>query len=152
MAKIQEQLDQLNNQRDKLLSLSNKLLATLNKQKSNKTIKCGCGAMHKIKDCIAIQSHHYIPPRGCTEGDYWNPGELQVICPVTDYKNRLLFDSLFTVPYNIRYEFEHNAEMQFKSKYKHLFKEVIDDYDTDTRNWWNNYYVDTQLTKFDITI
>ena len=49
--------------------------------------------MHKIKDCVAIQTHWYTEPSGCTEGDYWNQGEINIICPETNHRNRMLFDN-----------------------------------------------------------
>lgn len=129
-----------------------KLLEKLSKQKANKTFKCGCGKLHKIKDCIAIQTHWYESPHGCTGGDTWHTGEIQIICPITDNKNRILFDSYYKVEWTLRNDYSHNAESQFKRNYLNLFKSIINDYKEDNRKWWNNYYIDRNHDKFGINI
>ena len=70
-----------------------KLIIQVEKQRANKQFRCCCGSMHKIKDCVAIQTHWYTEPSGCTEGDYWNQGEINIICPETNHRNRMLFDN-----------------------------------------------------------
>jgi hypothetical protein len=50
----------------------------------------GCGAEHKVSMLEYIQTHWYTRPSGCTEGDYWNLGEGQFICPSCGKKNRLV--------------------------------------------------------------
>lgn len=49
----------------------------------------GCGAIHKIKDIVYIQSFWYTSPHGCSGGDYWNYGEGRFRCPSCGVKNRL---------------------------------------------------------------
>lgn len=64
---------------------------------SNTLVKCignfvtneGCGKSTKVKNLTYIQTHCYIEPRGCTEGDYWRSGEGNFICPKCGYLNRL---------------------------------------------------------------
>jgi hypothetical protein len=59
---ITEKLTDLEIQKQKLLKAHDRV-------RSNKTFKCVCGAMHKIKDCVGIQEHWYESPWGCTGGD-----------------------------------------------------------------------------------
>lgn len=40
-----------------------------------------CDRDEQIQNLTYIQTHWYTPPRGCTEGDYWNEGEGQYDCP-----------------------------------------------------------------------
>jgi hypothetical protein len=128
-----------------------KLLKKLETQRANKQFKCGCGKMHKIKDCVAIQTHYYVPPSGCTDGAYWSDSEMQVICPITDKKSRLMFNNN-DVDWTARQSYGYNAYLQFKYIYLKLFKEVIQDYEKDERLWWNNYYFDRNHEKFGLHI
>jgi hypothetical protein len=128
------------------------LRKTLDEDRGNMRFKCGCGNMHTIRLCSVIQTYWYTPPRGCMEGDYWNTGELQIICPDTDKKNRLFFDSAYKVDWALRRDFAHSAEAQFKRYYKHLFKEVIDNYDKDKRSSWNNNYFDDNRERFGLHV
>lgn len=143
--KIQQKLDDLETQ-------TKELLVAQNKGRANKRFPCYCGKYHTIKNCEVIQTHWYVQPRGCTDGDYWNEGELQIVCPEKDGKNRLLFTSSHTFPWEHRSEYDYDAQAQFKRIYKYLFKKVIDDYDTDTRPWVNNYYFDHNQERFEIKI
>jgi hypothetical protein len=129
------------------------LLRSLEEERGRKRFLCGCcQKLHAIKDCHVIQTHWYTSPRGCTEGDYWSPGELQVICPTTDHKNRIHFDSHYQVEYRLRADYDYSAEAQFKRLYKHLFKSVIDDYDRDKRKWVNLTYFDEHRSRFDLHV
>jgi hypothetical protein len=134
-----------------LATEQSKLLKQLDTQRANKQFKCGCGKMHRIKNCAVIQDHWYTRPSGCTDGDYWNEGELQVICPDTDKKNRLFFDN-YDVEWDKRSHYTHNAGQQFSRIYKQLFKEVFDDYKKDQREWWNNHYFDENHMKFGLHV
>lgn len=68
-----------------------------------------CDQDEQIQNLVYIQTHGYTPPRGCTEGDYWNEGEGQYECP--HCKNRL---RLYKAP-------------QIEAM-KRLFKEVVNEY------------------------
>jgi hypothetical protein len=146
----------MNTTKTRLAELDNQrqsLLAQREVEKANQKIKCLCGKMHAIKQFTAIQTHWYTSPSGCMGGDHWNTGELQLVCPTTGIKNRLLYNSYYKVPYEKRGHYDHNAEMQFNRMYKHLFKEIIDEYKERTvGQWGNNYYVDENHKKFDIAI
>ena len=127
------------------------LTMKLSEKRANLKFKCGCGKLHKIKDCVVIQSHWYTRPSGCSDGDYWNEGELQIICPATDVKNRAMFSN-YDVAYENRNRYAYNAEKQFSRIYKPLFKAVIDDYNKDKRNFWNIHYFDENHKKFGLHV
>jgi hypothetical protein len=145
MTTIQSRLKALEDERKSLE-------AQLDTQRANKRFLCGCGAMHRIKDCDALRRLYYEGPHGCSGGDYWAYQELQVICPVTDSKNRFLYSSHYTTDWRLRDDYAHSAEMQFNRLYKHLFKSIADDHNKDKRSWWNNEYVDQNHKKFGIKL
>ena len=137
---------------DKLAGLhkqESQVLKKIDERNKNRKIECGgCNDYHKIKDIMAIQTHWYTPPRGCTEGDYWNEGELQFVCPETGIINRLLFSN-YDVPYEERMDFDNNPGKQFKRNYKKLFREVKESYDRTTPDKLvNNFYIDKNRRKF----
>jgi len=125
------------------------ILENIDKRNKKRRIQCGgCSNSHEIGNLTAIQTHWYTSPRGCTEGDYWNEGELQFVCPETGIINRLLFDNS-DVPWEERRIYENDPEQQFKRNYKKRFKEVVDSYDEKTPGKWvNNHYVDENRRKF----
>jgi len=138
----------LEQQLEKLDEEKRKIHQKIKKRNKKRAIKCvSCDKAHEIGDLTVIQTHWYTPPSGCTDGDYWNEGELQFVCPETEIKNRLLFNN-FEVPYEERRKFKLNPEAQFKSMYKGLFKEVIESYEKTDNNWVNNSYVDKHRKKF----
>ena len=49
----------------------------------------GCSAGAMIKDVVYQQSFWYVPPRGCSEGDYWQAGEGRWVCNHCKKVNRL---------------------------------------------------------------
>lgn len=105
------------------------LLSQLDKTRSNRMFLCACGKHHRIKNCSVIQTHWYTHPHGCMGGDYWNEGELNIVCSDNEeIRNRILFhDNL--AEYENRQKYDYNLEMQFKRMYKHLFKGVIDEHE-----------------------
>ncbi len=152
MASLEDQLAELHQQKKQILK-------KIDKRNKNRKIKCeGCEGSHEIGDLTAIQSYWYTPPRGCTEGDYWNQGELRFICPETSIINRLLFDNI-DVPWEERENYDNNPGEQFKRNYKHLFQKIEDSYDDttldlqrmlagDKQKYANNFYVDKNRKKF----
>lgn len=131
-------------------TLERSLLKQLDVERGKKKFVCGCGEDHVIKDCVAIQTHWYTSPHGCTGGDYWNEGEIQIICPVTDNKNRIHFKD--PPDYKFRLHYTHSAEMQFSRLYMKLFKEVIQDYKIDKRSAWINNYFDNNRQTFHLHV
>lgn len=47
-----------------------------------------CETYFAVGDAVYEQTHYYIGPSGCTDGDYWLPGEGAVLCPVCGNRNR----------------------------------------------------------------
>ncbi len=129
-----------------------KLRAKIDVERANKTILCGCGALHKVKDCDAVNSMYYVPPSGCSEGAYWTYQEKHVVCPVTGHRNRLLYSSKYRVPWERRSDYAHSAEMQFNRMYGHLFKSQKEECKGTSYKWWNSDYVDKHHDKFGIDI
>ncbi len=125
------------------------LLKKIDKENKRKDIYCTCcNTPHKIENISLIQTHWYTQPYGCNEGDYWQEGEVQFVCPKTQIRNRLLFDT-FNIPWNERKDYNKNSELQFKSKYKRLFKEVIDRHEKPKGyNFVNNFYVNNNRSLF----
>lgn len=141
MDNILEVNQEIKNTKSRLENLysQQKALMNVHESKPKTKFKCGCGKQHMLKDCIGIQTHWYTRPHGCIGGDYWNRGEFQIVCPKTDHKNRIMFDD-WDVPYEDREKYEYDTEAQFISEYRNYFKEIIEDYDEDTRSSWNNYH------------
>ncbi len=127
------------------------ILEKIDKRNKKRSIPCGgCSKPHQIGDLTAIQTHWYTQPHGCTEGDYWNEGELQFVCPETGIVNRLLFNN-YDIPWEERDVYENDPEQQFKRNYKKLFQKVVDSYGEKTsESWVNNYYVDENRGKFEL--
>lgn len=123
-------------------------------ERSRKKFKCSCGKMHIINKCTVIQTHWYTPPRGCCEGDHWNVGELQILCPTTGVRNRVMFNNWDT-DWSLRGSYDFNPELQFSRNYKDLFKEVVDEHDgggSGKSHSYNNFYFDKNRKKFGIYI
>lgn len=58
-------------------------------QTACKILKCElCEHGTVIKNLIYIQTHWYVSPSGCTDGDYWRAGEGQYVCPKCGHVNR----------------------------------------------------------------
>lgn len=130
----------------------------INQRNARRKIECAsCGEFHMIKDLNAIQKHGHIPPRGCTEGDYWVEEELNYICPDCGIRNRLLFDNYGLHP-DQRGKVQFDPEEQFKCMYKRLFGNVEDVHENPTyhealqtaysNDWVNNDFVDNNREKF----
>jgi hypothetical protein len=126
------------------------------KPSSKQRFNCGCGKQHTIGSCAVIQTHWYTPPRGCCEGDYWNTGELQIVCPTTGVRNRVMFEFRTEIDWMERNKFKNDPEQQFSFNYKKLFKEVKDVYEDHTVSSLggtvNNFYFDKHHKRFGIKI
>lgn len=121
------------------------LLKRLDVERSNKNFKCGCGKYHKIKELELICSYY-------RSGGDWDFSEYQIICPDTNNKNRLFFNSKYHVPWEKRQHYVCSAQTQFGHMYGKLFKSKIDDYETDKRGWWNSEYIDQNHDRFGIKL
>jgi hypothetical protein len=49
----------------------------------------GCGKRLQVGKLTYIQTHWYVRPYSCNDGDYWNRGEGQFDCPNCGHRNRL---------------------------------------------------------------
>jgi hypothetical protein len=145
-----KELERLDKEREELVK-------KVDTARSRLKFKCACGKMHSIQSCDVVQTHWYTAPHGCTGGDYWNEGELQIVCPDTAIRNRVMFDSYFQVQWQLRNDYAYNLEHQFSRKYKDLFKSVIDEHDNDRCAGgkyasFNNYYFEKKKEKFGLKI
>jgi hypothetical protein len=111
----------------------------IKENKSRKKFLCGCGKMHAIKNCALIWTHWYEGPHGCTDGDTWHSGEIQIICPITHIRNRAIFER---PEWEHREKYDYCAESQFKREYAlaGLFKSTVDEYDS--RPYFHNGTLD----------
>lgn len=142
MSKLEKQLSELG---EETIMIGEKI----DERNSRRKIKCqSCEKSHPIRTLILIQTHWETEMHGCCGGGNIREGEIQFICPDTKVKNRLLFDNN-EIPWEERQEYETNPEAQFKSKYKSLFKEVVENYDERISGpWVNNYDIDENRKKF----
>lgn len=111
-----------------------------------KLILCNkCKFRCLIEELTLYQTHWHVPPRGCTEGDYWKEGECQFICYHCNTVNRLLFatrwDSEILQTVSEKNEY-------FKWNYRQKFKEVVETHGKQEEPksrcaWINNYWIDT---------
>ena len=143
---ILDRLTELDNQVEREKKV---LLADLATQRGLLEIPCeSCKGRHAIKDLVAIQTHWYTRPHGCTGGDYWNVGEMQFICPETGVRNRLLFNN-DDVPWEDRRAYSNDPEAQFRRIYTPLFREVREEHEENTPGKWvNNYHADRNRKVF----
>lgn len=159
----------LEKQLEDVRSKKSDILKKIDERNKRKTIDCSsCDESHPINTLTLIQTYWYVPPHGCNEGDYWNEGEMQFVCPKTKVINRMLFDNS-DVPWEKRREYENDPEAQFKKNYRPLFKRVIEVYehsdnmsgtrysigsrklkneDVTNGHWVNNSYVDENRKEF----
>lgn len=97
------------------------------------TFECVCGQIHKFSECSCIQTHWYERPHGCTDGDTWHLGDVYVVCPTTDVRNRAYFSTLGSSG--------PDDDVKFKRLMRDIAKEVVDEYKElypGTLNHWFN--------------
>lgn len=75
LAEAEAHLEQLRSSKDNLMRRTR--------------VTCRCGANYAIGDLVYIQTHWYVTPSGCCEGDYYRSGEGQWDCPTCGRNNRL---------------------------------------------------------------
>ncbi len=126
------------------IETTNKLkeLAGLSKKQKLETITCSkCKKINIVKDTTLYQTHWYVEPHGCIEGDYWEAGECGFICEHCSYMNRILFSK------------RENEEL-FSYDVKKLFKIIVNIHDDQqdeedvkkiTTGSINNYIVEKLL-------
>lgn len=123
--------------------------ADIKKARSNKTIECACcKQLHRIGDLDAIETHWYVQPSGCSDGDYWLDSDWHFVCPISKVRNRLLFhESYWTKDKKV------DPQLSFKELYRGTFKSMTPEFD-DQRNyaWLNNSYVDENRAVFELPV
>lgn len=119
--------------------------------RKRRKIGCSCGKKHAIGTLELLITHWYVSPYGCTDGDYWNEGEWQFVCPSSGARNRLMFDD-YSVKYEDRGKVSVAAEPTFKRIYRGLFASRRDVYKDDdpTKLHFNNDYVDNRRKLFEL--
>lgn len=145
---------ELNKKLARVKAKEQEILKLVNKENGKKTILCAaCEKRHAIKDLVLIQKYWYTPPRGCSDGDYWLPGEIRFICPSTDVVNRLLFNT-YDVPWDERDKYENDPQKQFVNIYGSLFQKIEEVYEKNSmqREWVNNYYIDKNRESFGLVV
>lgn len=117
--------------------------------RANKSFVCVvCNGKHKIKDCVGVQTHWYVNPYSCSSGDYWEEGEMYIVCPTTPgVANRVLFSNI-GVPHEKRKQYIWDVESQFKLIYSSLFKEMINTHRENPYRTINTDYFDNNRKKF----
>lgn len=59
--------------------------------KQRQRFRCSkCSRITKLANVIFIQTHWYESPYGCTGGDNWYSGEIQLACPKCGVRHRLI--------------------------------------------------------------
>jgi len=89
-------------------------ISKLQKERTNllrQTVaKCShCGKGTTIAKLTFIQTKWYVPPRGCSEGDYWEDDEGQWQCPHCEHIVRLI---------------DPNPQAKLLVERKHYFKDI----------------------------
>jgi len=122
----------------------------LNEERAQRQILCSCGKFHRIHELALLVTHWYTSPSGCSDGDYWNEGEWQFLCPDTNTRNRLMFSD-YDVEYGDRKKVGVAAEPTFKSIYRGLFASSVNVYDDRPATpFFNNHYVDNNRKHFEL--
>lgn len=82
--------------RHRLRNSLDKVNDLIDQEMAKVQLKCRhCKRSFPVGELTHIQTHDYIPPRGCTEGDYWIEGEGEWQCPKCKHRrtNRSYFDA-----------------------------------------------------------
>lgn len=101
---------------------------------SHKMIGCpSCKKDSQLKSWVLIKDHHYIPPRGCSEGAFWiSSHEYHLVCPKCQRLGRTYRSSLH---WNSETRSEYYDYVPSESFYMLVsnntsrFAEVLDSYD-----------------------
>lgn len=122
------------------------------KARGNKKFKClFCDKMHAISKCDAFTFPTFESGCGYEDGRWWE-GEIYIRCPETGFYNRAYFNSPQYPNYG---KWDYDADMQFKSIYRRLFKSLTEGKDNAKLRydlWQNNDYFDKNHKKFDLQV
>jgi len=83
---LNDMIDEIASNTDKLLALTPFTCQNPNGVPS----RGGCGKTFPVNELAGIQTHWYVTPSGCSDGDYWMPDELHAICPYCSTRHRLI--------------------------------------------------------------
>lgn len=86
---LEKRLATLNERRAKLVEEINATIGYTEVTCLPSSYGPGCGLKMPIRELIYIQSHWYVRPSGCSDGDYWNEGEGYFDCIHCGRRNRL---------------------------------------------------------------
>jgi hypothetical protein len=89
LAEANRQIKELELKLDVLYDHRAKALSRITVECTNNIHGEGCGKRTQIGKLEYIQLWYYVPPRGCTEGDYHVPSDGEFICIKCGHKNRL---------------------------------------------------------------
>ena len=154
-------MSKLLERRAKLEAEIAKIDITLEKLKGNRTLLCGCGQKHKIKDLTLLRDYWYVEPYSCSAGDYYNEGEKAFICLDDSTVRNRIFDNgwKYKVSYSNRDKLENDIIKQFMREYKNRFRAIIDVYDDKYKeigvtHFYNNEYLGTKegMKKFKLSV
>lgn len=122
------------------------------KARGRKKFKClFCGKMHAIYKCDAFTFPTWESGSGYDDGRWWE-GEIYIRCPETGLYNRAYFPSPQWPHYG---KWDYDANMQFKRKYRNLFKSLTQGEDNKKLRydlWQNNMYFSENHEKFDLHV
>ena len=144
-----------------LLAEVDKIDITLEKLKGNRTLLCGCGKKHKIKELTLMRDHWYVEPYSCSAGDYYNEGEKSFLCLDDPSVRNRIFDNnwKYKVSYSNRDKLCNDIIEQFMREYRSNFKELIEVYDDKyeafgVTHFYNCEYLGTKegMKKFDLSV
>lgn len=128
------------------------IIADQDRARGNKKFKCVfCNEMHTISKCDAYTFPTWESGSGYDDGRWWE-GEFYIVCPKTGKYNRAYFPSALYPHYG---KWDYDANMQFKSKYRGLFKSLTQQKDNNKlpySAWQNNDYFANNHKKFDLRI
>lgn len=86
MTRLQRTLDELTEARAHVQALE----AQAKYLRGFKRLKCkNCGKRSEVRHCTYLLHHGYIPPRGCTGGDYYVIDAEGWRCPKCEHDHRL---------------------------------------------------------------
>lgn len=135
-----------------LADQQDKIRADRDKERGNKKFKCvHCDNLHTISKCDAFTFPTWEDGGAYDDGRWWE-GEIYVRCPETALYNRCYFKS---APYPHYGEYAYDANEQFKSLYRALFKSLTkgpDNVKLGYSKWQNNTYFDENHKKFDLHV
>lgn len=82
-------MEQLLKQKQHAQDELDRIQRLIEQRESRTLVQCQCRLAFPIGELEYIQTQWYVPPHGCTGGDYWKDGEGRWKCPECGRVNRL---------------------------------------------------------------